>query len=71
MGFRAFPNAALISGLDSLPQKAELAIDLHEHLIQMPAPLRISVDRCGSIFENCSSVSQNWSRFISASFRKP
>ena len=28
--------------IDRAPKKAELAIDLHKHLIQMPAPLRIS-----------------------------
>src|SRR5207253_2864273 len=28
---------------------------------------RVSVGRCGLIFENCASVSQNWSRLIYAS----
>src|SRR5271167_2227326 len=28
--------------VDRAPQIAELAVDLHEHLIQMPAPLRIA-----------------------------
>ena len=28
--------------VDGAPQIAELAVDLHEHLIQMPAPLRIA-----------------------------
>src|SRR5436305_10730802 len=29
---------------------------------------RVSVGRCGLIFENCAFVSQNWSRLIYASF---
>src|SRR5213080_932217 len=29
---------------------------------------RVSVGRCGLIFENCVFVSQNWSRLIYASF---
>src|SRR3954447_20309786 len=29
---------------------------------------RMSVGRCGLIFENCAFVSQNWSRLIYASF---
>ena len=29
--------------VDRAPQIAELAVDLHEHLIQVPAPLRIGV----------------------------
>src|SRR5208337_168744 len=28
--------------VDGAPEMAELAIDLHKHLIQMPAPLRIA-----------------------------
>src|SRR4051794_6148702 len=29
---------------------------------------RVSVGRCGLIFENCAFVNQNWSRLIYASF---
>jgi hypothetical protein len=31
--------------VDSAPKVAELAVDLHEHLIQVPAPLRIAAHR--------------------------
>ena len=33
--------------VDCAPQIAELAVDLHEHLIQVPAPLRIA-DMCAT-----------------------
>src|SRR5208282_6132894 len=35
-----FQNLALM--IDGAPEIAELAVDLHERLIQMPAPLRIA-----------------------------
>jgi hypothetical protein len=31
---------------------------------------RVPVGKCGAIFSNCSSVSQNKSRFVPASFRR-
>jgi hypothetical protein len=34
-----FQNLAFM--IDGAPEIAELAVDLHEHLIQMPTPLRI------------------------------
>src|SRR5271156_6507577 len=39
-GSHRFQDLALM--VDCAPQIAELAVDLHEHLIQMPAPLRIA-----------------------------
>src|SRR5271156_5476301 len=39
-GDYGFQNLAFV--IDSPPEIAELAVDLHEHLIQMPAPLRIA-----------------------------
>src|SRR5271170_5699881 len=39
-GSYRFQDLALM--VDCAPQIAELAVDLHEHLIQMPAPLRIA-----------------------------
>jgi len=35
-----FQNLAFM--IDGAPEIAELAVDLHEHLIQMPTPLRIT-----------------------------
>ena len=39
-GSHRFQDLALM--VDGAPQIAELAVDLHEHLVQMPAPLRIA-----------------------------
>jgi len=41
-----------------------------QSLVSLTLP-RVSVGRCGAILANCASVSQNRSRIIIASFRKP
>ncbi len=38
--------------IDRPPQIAELAVDLHEHLIQVPAPLRIAAHVCDPLLSD-------------------
>src|ERR1017187_4972202 len=52
-GDHGFQDLAFV--IDSSPEVAELAIDLHEHLIQVPTPLRIASDVRDPLFPDLGS----------------
>src|SRR5208282_3343449 len=57
-GSHGFQDLALV--VDGAPKIAELAVDLHEHLIQMPAPLRIAAHARDASLTNLGS--EHWAK---------